>query len=459
MFYSAFLLIHSTLHSSLSKEENDFIYSRLHAIRAIIQEKPDYLHIIKQDIDWEGKYTAFPEYYLRIIDESGHMLIETPGMSKTIPVEWVPSPPTIIAHGNKDIIRQSQNGRYFLLKGDSVDTPSDTAKKVTIQLALDVTSEETIDEENHKIVITLLVIGVFIFAVIGGGIIRRVLAPLEEMIKVSEGITVKKISERIDFTNWPKEITRLAISFNCMLDRLEDAFTRLSQCASNMAHEIRTPINNFMGEAEVALSQERTPEEYRKVLESGVEECERLSRLINSLLFLARAENPTNSIQYSLFDPLEEIKDLLSFYMPQVKGKEAELTCHGNGLLNGDPLLFRRAISNLLTNALNYSKKGVKIDISVRPVEDGYFEIIVGDTGYGIEKEDLSRIFDRFYRVDDSHSKNPEGSGLGLSIVRAIMELHGGSVNIESTPGEGTTVTLHFPTKPPIELKDERQRI
>jgi two-component system, OmpR family, heavy metal sensor histidine kinase CusS len=444
-------IIHATLHTSLSRVEDDFIFDRLHTLRAIIKEKPNNLDIIRGEIEWEVEYTAFPAYYLRFIDASGRVLLETPGMGNLIPLEWFPPPHRVSkpTHHHRDQIRQAQNNRSFLMMTDIVNAPYGAGKPLTIQIALDVTSPIRIDEANHKKVVVILFIECFIFAGISILIIQKVLLPLEEMVKVTDLINVTNIVDRTDPEKWPLEVRRLAVSFNGMLDRLENAFTRLSQCTSNMAHEIRTPINNFMGEAEIALSRDRSPEEYRKVLESGIEECERLSHLINSLLFLAHAENPTDSINRVLFDPLKELEDIMSYYGPQIEGKGADIACSGKGMLSGDPLLFRQAVSNLLKNALNYSPDGVKINISIRETEDRFLEVIVSDTGYGMEEKGLARVFDRFYRVDETRSNYPEGSGLGLSIVKAIMDLHNGTISIESRAGEGTTVTLRFPSGDP----------
>ena len=443
--YVMYEFTHTSLHTSLSREENDFVYERLHTLRAIINEKPDYLAIIGKDMEWEGKNVAFPYYYLRFIDETGPVLMETPGMNKTIPKEWVPPPPTASSHSHEDVVRRASNGRYYLLLADSVELPHEGTKKLTIQIALDITSEVTIDQTNHIKIIALVVIRALFFAWLIIVIIKKTLKPLDEMVEFAEGITVSRMSERTDPENWPKEVRLLARSYNAMLDRLEEALTRLSHCASNMAHELRTPITNIMGEAEIALLQERSPEEYRMVLESAVEECARLSRLVNNLLFLAHAENPAMSIERTFFDPGKEIHDIYTLYAPTAEEKGAELTCHGNATLSGDPLLFRRAVSNLLTNALNYSPHGVRVDVSIRETEERYIDVVVCDTGFGISEKDLPRIFDRFYRGDSSRSNYAEGSGLGLSIVKAIMDLHGGSVTIESTPGAGTTFTLRFP--------------
>jgi two-component system heavy metal sensor histidine kinase CusS len=245
------------------------------------------------------------------------------------------------------------------------------------------------------------------------------------------------------------ELQALAVAFNDMLNRLEDSFTRLSHSASNLAHALRTPINNLMGEAEVALSQERSKDEYRKVLESSLEEHLRLSRLIEAIFFLARAENPATHLDRSLFNPMEEVDKIFSFYEAVAADKKAQLNSYGSGLIYGDRMLIRRAISNLVSNALYYSTPGVTIDVNIRQTDDNSLEIIVSDTGYGITERDLTRIFDRFFRVATSHVNNPQGSGLGLSIVKSIMDLHNGTINIQSVYGQGTTITLRFPGPPP----------
>jgi len=443
--FAIYGFVHDSLHISLSRIENDFLYLRFNSLRTIIQEEPNYIDIIRQDIVWEGEHTTFPEYYLKIFDPAGRVIIETVGIGEVIPKQWNHFP-IIDDPKHKDVIRLGLNGRHYLLLADSVTDPHDSGKKLTLEIALDVTSPIRIDEANHKKVTAVLIIGVLLFAVIIVLIIQIGVQPLQDMVKIADQITVNNLAgSMIPTERWPKEVHSLATSFNGMLNRLANAFSRLSQVTSDMAHEIRTPINNLMGEAEIALSQERSPEEYRKVLVSGIEECERLSGLINSLLFLARAENPADSINHTLFDPLDVIEDILSFYVPQIEYKKAEITRHGIGLLNGDLLLFRQAISNLLKNALNYSPNGVKIDISIHETGDRHLEVIVSDTGYGMEEKDLAKIFDRFYRVYRANSNHSEGSGLGLSIVRAIMDLHGGSVSITSKLGEGTTVTLRFP--------------
>lgn len=450
MSSSSYLLVHRTLHTSLSKEENDFIFDRLHTVRAIIQTRPEFLDIIRKEIEWEGKYSPYPAYYLRITDQAGRLLLETPGMGNRVPRHW--ASPLAANHRSfhDDEVRKADNDRFFLLKSDIVENPASGATSLKVQIALDVTSEVLIDEANHDKVISMLVLGCLLFVIVGLLIIHRVLRPLGVMIDVAEQISVDALSQRTDPLAWPTEVRRLADAFNTMLDRLGESLGRLSSCASNMAHEIRTPINNIMGEAEIALLDERTPREYQKVLESSMEECARLSRLVDNLLFLSHAENPAHCIQRIKFDPIDGIAAVFSQLRQRAHEKHAKLSVHGCGLLAGDPLLFQRAVGNLVMNALSYSPDGVKVDVTVRETTDGYVEVIVSDTGYGINDAEFSRIFDRFYRGDSSHSNYPEGSGLGLSIVKATMDLHGGAVEVKSRSGEGTEFTLRFPRKPPV---------
>lgn len=447
MLFSASKLIDLVLHSSLSREENEFIYNRLHSLRAIIEQRRDYREIILDDIAWEGAYVAYPEYYVRIIGENQQLIVQTPGMEKYIPADWVPPPLSSEGHGEHDVVRESANGRYYLLKSDAIQLPSSAEKKLLIQIALDVTSQTTFDKVNHKRINLVLLLGIVLFA--GGGIlvIGRVLKPLDDMIAIADRITAEQIAVRVDATNLPKELHGYAQAFNGMMARLEEAFARLSHCVSNLAHELRTPVNNLLGEAEIALSQERTPEEYKQIIKSSMEEGTRLSRIIDNLLFLARAENPSTQITSSLFDPLPEIENIFDFLEPMAVAKAAVLTCGGNGLLSADPLLFRRVIMNLVTNSLYYSNQGVAVEITVRQSDDSCTEVTVRDTGLGIEETDITNIFDRFYRADDSRSRYSEGSGLGLSIVKAIMELHHGTVTVSSKAGQGTTFTLRFPVR------------
>jgi two-component system heavy metal sensor histidine kinase CusS len=227
-----------------------------------------------------------------------------------------------------------------------------------------------------------------------------------------------------------------------MLDRLETSFARLSQFSADLAHELRTPIANIRGEAEVALTRSRTLEEYRAVIESTVAECQHLTHIVDNLLFLARSEAAEGHLQCTTFDGRAAVEKIAAFYEPVAEEQKLTINCSGNADFVADEMLFGRAVSNLLENALHHTPAGGTIVISLAD-RAGQSEVSVKDTGSGIAAEHLPRVFDRFYRADPSRSS--EGLGLGLALVKSITDLHGGSATIESEVGRGTTVKLIFP--------------
>lgn len=245
----------------------------------------------------------------------------------------------------------------------------------------------------------------------------------------------------------------MASAFDGMLLRLADAFARLTQFSADLAHELRTPINNLMGETEVALSRPRSAAEYRQILESNLEEYSRLSRTVESLLFVARAENTQIPLSKARLDGRTELEAVCSYHEALAEEKGIRLVCLGQGHLYADALLCKRALSNLLSNALRHTPAGGEIRLSLHEAVDGAAEIAVQDSGCGIAAEHIPKLFDRFYRVDPARSE--EGTGLGLAIVKSIMDLHGGSVAVGSQPGGGTTVRLRFPAPAaPVSLPD-----
>jgi len=260
-------------------------------------------------------------------------------------------------------------------------------------------------------------------------------------------IKATAFDERIRLDELPSELSTLAEAFNETLDRLEEAFTRLSRFSSDIAHELRTPINNIRGELEVTLGRARSPNEYREVLGSALEECQRLSRLIDSLLFLARSEQPETQIRREQIDVRQELVALLEFYEAAANERGVAVSLHAeHGMTTElDRTLLQRAVGNLLENALRYTTQGGRITISAGKAA-AELRISVSDDGIGISADHLPRVFDRFYRIDTARAKQDGGTGLGLPIVQTIAVLHGGRAEIESKLGAGTRVTLSFPT-------------
>jgi two-component system, OmpR family, heavy metal sensor histidine kinase CusS len=262
------------------------------------------------------------------------------------------------------------------------------------------------------------------------------------MRRALERVQPAHLSERIEPMRWPLELRPLAASFDDMLRRLEESFTRLSQFSADLAHELRTPIGNMLGEAQVALTRERSSEEYRSVIESTAAECERLSGIIDNLLFLARAESAEQQTERLLFNGRAALEKIAAFYQASAEERHISITCSGEAEIFADPILFNRAIGNLVDNALRFTPDGGSIRIAIRDLRSGA-EISVSDTGSGIAPEHLPHVFHRFYRADPSRSS--AGTGLGLALVKSIVDLHGGSATIESELERGTTVILNFP--------------
>jgi two-component system heavy metal sensor histidine kinase CusS len=241
-----------------------------------------------------------------------------------------------------------------------------------------------------------------------------------------------------------------------MLDRLEASFRRLSEFSSDLAHDLRTPINNLLGEAQVTLAKPRSADEYRAVLESAVEDYERISRLIENMLFLARADDP-HAATYRRWIDLRPVLERGRGYfemLAEERGVTLDLRMHGAEpawqQVWADETMLIRALGNLVSNALRYAPRGSAVVIESTPHDGGGCTLEVSNSGSPIAEAHLERVFERSFRVDESRAGSATGSGLGLAIVKSIMELHGGSASVISGAGRRTLFRLWFPGPAPI---------
>ena len=288
-----------------------------------------------------------------------------------------------------------------------------------------------------------------LFPVAGYHIARQGIRPVEEIAMTARRITSSHLGERIAAEGYPYELASLALTFNNMLDGLESSFERISRFSADIAHDLRTPVNNIRGEAEVALARARTIDEYRDALESSLEEAVRLSDLIGNLLFLARTESPLTHLRLERVDVAELLEGVREYYDASAADAGVVLTSGGESepvIAELDRTLMQRAVGNLVSNAVAHTPEGGTVALQTRS-EAASVLIEVSDTGVGIPPDALPRVFDRFFRVDPSRSKASGGTGLGLSIVQGIVQLHRGNIEIASKPGVGTRVTLCMPTR------------
>jgi two-component system heavy metal sensor histidine kinase CusS len=282
--------------------------------------------------------------------------------------------------------------------------------------------------------------------VVGYGFAHRGIRPIHDITEIARRIRPANLGERITPDGLPAELLTLADTFNQMLDRLEESFVRLSRFSADLAHELRTPVHSLGGEVEVALSKPRTPEEYREVLGSNLEECGRLAHMIDRLLFLARAENPETQVKKEPCDVGLELATVCEFYGLSATETGVRLTVAVPSKVQAelDRSLFQRAVGNVVANALAHTPTGGSVTLTATG-DDRSTRVEVVDTGCGIPAAHLPHVFDRFYRADSTRSSKNGSVGLGLAIVRSIMDLHGGTVEIASEVGRGTHVTLMFP--------------
>ncbi|MBE0589173.1 MAG: heavy metal sensor histidine kinase [Hydrogenophaga sp.] len=276
---------------------------------------------------------------------------------------------------------------------------------------------------------------------------RRGLAPLRIMKERAMTVTAQKLDQRMPVEAVPVEFADLAESLNTMLGRLQVDFVRLQAFSSDLAHELRTPINNLLTQTQVSLAQKRDVAAYQDILASNAEEFQRLARMVSDMLLLAKTEHGVQLPSRERVSLHEEVLSLFDYYDAVADEKHIRMALDGTASVAGDRLMLRRAISNLMSNAIRHSADGSDILISIQ-VDRGNISLCVTNHGTTIAPEHLPRLFDRFYRVDKSRS-HPEsdGTGLGLSITRAIMAAHGGSVSVTSDKGT-TSFCLLFQEKP-----------
>jgi two-component system heavy metal sensor histidine kinase CusS len=379
-------------------------------------------------------------YWIRMLDSQSRTYTETPGMDRLLPPEIFPpaEKSASAVAGRKNYRRGAKLFSLIALNEES------GGQVYTLQVAQDRSSDERV-ERNFAILFIIVLSGsVLASAFIAVTVTKRGLRPLGEMTRSLGRVDPTHLKERIAPADWPRELQPLAIAFDDMLERLDDSFTRLSQFSADLAHELRTPVANMMGEAQVALTRDRTAAEYRETIESTIGECERLSRIVDNLLFVARVDAAREPIERKRFDARKAVEKIAAFYQTIADDRHVTISCSGEGQIYADPDLFERALGNLLDNALRFTPENGSIQVALCQ-RDIDFEVSVSDTGCGIAPEHLPRVFDRFYRAESSRSS--DGAGLGLALVKSIVDLHGGSATIHSETGRGTTVTLTFPLR------------
>jgi two-component system heavy metal sensor histidine kinase CusS len=448
---SAFALIAAStaflywaLITNLDREDDQLLADKIELFGAVLRDH-GVSRELTREIEQESMAHEHGRLYVRILAPDRHIAGETKGMSQELPPELFPNPANSGRPSGTPEEIEISGGRSFRIH--SALTPAGTAvNRFLIQIAMDRTYEEKLLAAYRRYLWLGLGLALALSALVGRQIARAGLRPIADITQTALHIRASNLRERIATLGLPSELYELSIRFNEMLDRLQASFERISQFSADIAHELRTPVNNLGGEIEVALGKARSPDEYRDVLSSSLEECARLSRLIDTLLFLARAEHPQTQIQKESLDIGGQLRLIKEFYEPAAVDAGISLVvCAEPGLVaQFERALFQRAVGNLVDNALTHTKAGgsIRLEAAVNGPE---LRVTVSDTGAGIAAKHLPHVFDRFYRADRARQSDGNSAGLGLAIVKGIVTLHGGTVSIVSEVGQGTQVIMAFP--------------
>jgi two-component system heavy metal sensor histidine kinase CusS len=313
----------------------------------------------------------------------------------------------------------------------------------TLVIATPIDYHLTFLAEFRRTLWLMVAIGVVIMGAMGWVAVRQGHAPLREIVSRMRLVSATDGAEAIPPQSVPRELSDLASSFNEMTRRVDESFRRLAHFNADIAHELRTPVTNLMTQTQVSLSRARTVEEYREILYSNMEEYERMAQMIGDMLFLAQQDAGSGRRDVAPVDLAAEVRGLFDYYDGWAEEHGVTLALEGRARVTGDRLLLQRALGNLLSNAIRHTPAGASVQVRLRSAND-LATIEVENPGTPIPAEDQPKIFDRFFRVDPSRQRRGEGAGLGLSIVRSIVEVHGGTVKVASDR-RGTRFTVTLP--------------
>lgn len=328
---------------------------------------------------------------------------------------------------------------------DAMISAGGSESPLQVSVALDTAHHKHFMHDLIRVLAVYVALATLVAGFLGWWAAKNGLAPLRAMRSRAMAITAKRLDERMPSEEFPVEMADLATTLNEMLRRLKEDFDRLSEFSSDLAHELRTPINNLMTQTQVTLGQLRTPEQYRDILASNAEEYQRLGRMVADMLFLAKADHGLILPSTEKIAVHTEVQALFEFYEALAEEKQVHLKLLGAADISGDRLMLRRALSNLLSNAVRYTPPGESVLVEIKGDTHGTTVDVI-NRGPAIDEQMVPRLFDRFFRADKSRKQlDSEGSGLGLSITQAIVHAHRGRISVSSDSGK-TCFSMFFPS-------------
>lgn len=367
--------------------------------------------------------------FLQIQRSDGEVLYQSPEVDLSALIASTPPVASIDAenlHQWRDLHRA--------YRGAVLTLSNDDGSLLTVAVATSINVHLHYLEDFQRTLI-LTTVGAFITLLVAAWVaVHQGHAPLRQVTARIRTIRSDQLHIRLAPETLPEELIELARSVNEMLERIEQGFHQLSHFSADIAHELRTPVTNLMTQTQVALSEPRSVGEYREILYSNLEEYERMAQMIGDMLFLAKTDNGLLKPDHQPVDLAHEVRALFDFLGAWAEERQVDLSLQGHVVAPGDRLMLRRALSNLLSNAIRHTPTGGSVRVQLAN-DDEHLWALVENTGNTIPAEHLGRLFDRFYRIDPARQRDTEGAGLGLAIAKSIIEIHGGSLSVSSVNG------------------------
>lgn len=444
------LLLYLTLQWRLYGAFDEQLDTQADIVLSTVRVTPDTLAI-----DFQANDLNEQEFFIRLLDRDGQTITQQGLGSPGIPIDQQSL--TAALQGEKVFRGASPGGDEALrILSVPVYAPDQRSTVGVLEVGLD---RNDLDETLAELAVALLLLVpvATLIAVIGGYLLSRpVLQPLSRMTQLAGTIGERDLHERFRLDLPDDEVGRLARTFNDMLSRIEAAFERQRRFTSDAAHELRTPISLMRSQVDLALARPRSDTEYVEALRGLDHDLSRLTSLTAALLSLARLDSPELQPEPMSFDLAETIGSLAETYGPILRAGDLTLRRETSPtILLADEDLLIQVLVNLLDNAVAHTPPGGTITVGSETIGDRA-RFRISDTGSGIPSDDLVRVFDRFYRPDTGRTRARGGAGLGLSICRAIVEAHHGTIVIASVIDEGTTVTVELPSQLLGGLRAER---
>ncbi|MGR3178166.1 MAG: heavy metal sensor histidine kinase [Candidatus Anammoxibacter sp.] len=420
----------------------------LDEIADIIPGKPENdldLDDLKVAIERETSGRKLHKISARLLDLDKNVIVTSPNFF--VPLLQMPEKVGANVKENMETIEtiriNNTNNYYRLLTKPIFHNGS---QKYFLQIAIFMKGSYKV-LEKFKENILMYIPGIIIITIIGGWFIsRRSLAPIGHIIKSANAITASNLNKRLKPINTGDELEELTKTINLMLNRLEESFKKNVQFTADASHELRTPITGLKAGTEVILAKERSAEEYRDLHESNLIAFEEITRMIHDLFVLLKSDYGLRSLNHSNFMLNSMLKELHSSFciISDEKGINFMILKSEPVQISGDEMFLKRLFSNIIDNAIKYTPNGKRIYLSIEE-RNGNAVVSIKDEGKGLSEENKSRIFDRFFRVDQSRSRGTGGAGLGLSICKNIVELHNGTIEVKSKLGVGSTFIVTIP--------------